>query len=71
MHGHGDLSERGTPEEIFSRFEDLERYNLAEPTLTQLFRGLREQGLDFGNPIRVGEAVQSIKSWLEKDRKNH
>ena len=71
MHGHGDLSERGTPEEIFSRFEDLERYNLAEPTLTQLFRGLREQGLDFGNPIRVGEAVQSIKSWLDKGRKNH
>ena len=64
MHGHGDLSERGTPEEIFSRFEDLERYNLEEPTLTQLFRGLREQGLDFGNPIRVGEAVQSIKSWF-------
>jgi cobalt/nickel transport system ATP-binding protein len=70
MHGHGDLSERGTPEEIFSRFEDLERYNLEEPTLTQLFRGLREQGLDFGNPIRVGEAVQSIKSGLERDRKN-
>jgi cobalt/nickel transport system ATP-binding protein len=71
MHGHGDLSERGTPEEIFSRFEDLERYNLEEPTLTQLFRGLREQGLDFGNPIRVSEAVQSIKSGLEKDRKDH
>jgi len=71
MHGHGDLSERGTPEEIFSRFEDLERYNLEEPTLTQLFRGLREQGLDFGNPIRVSEAVQSIKSGLEKHRKNH
>jgi cobalt/nickel transport system ATP-binding protein len=71
MHGHGDLSGRGTPEEIFSRFEDLERYNLEEPTLTQLFRGLREQGLEFGNPIRVGEAVQSIKSWLDKGRKNN
>lgn len=71
MHGHGDLSERGTPKEIFSRFEDLERYNLAEPTLTQLFRGLREQGFDFGNPIRVGEAVQSIMSHLDKDRKDH
>ena len=71
MHGHGDLGERGTPEEIFSRFEDLERYNLEEPTLTQLFRGLREQGLDFGNPIRVGEAVQSIKSRLDKDKVTH
>ena len=71
MHGHGDLGERGTPEEIFSRFEDLERYNLEEPTLTQLFRGLREQGLDFGNPIRVGEAVQLIKSRLDKDKVTH
>ena len=39
MHGHGDISERGTPDEIFGRFQDLERYNLDEPTLVKLFRG--------------------------------
>jgi cobalt/nickel transport system ATP-binding protein len=42
MHGHGDLSERGTPEEIFGRFKDLEQYNLEEPTLTRLFKGLKK-----------------------------
>ena len=68
MHGHGSLSERGTPEEIFSRFEDLERFNLEEPTLTKLFRGLRREGLDLGSPFQVDEAIQSIKKEFEKKK---
>ncbi|MGZ3612386.1 MAG: energy-coupling factor ABC transporter ATP-binding protein [Thermodesulfobacteriota bacterium] len=61
MHGHGDLSERGRPDEIFGKVRDLEMFNLEEPTLTRLFKGLREEGLDFGNPLRVDEAIHSIK----------
>jgi len=65
MHGHGDLSERGRPEEIFGRFKDLESFNLEEPTLTKLFKGLKKEGLDFGGPLRIDEAVQSIKSHCD------
>ncbi len=65
MHGHGDLSERGTPEEIFGRFEDLGSYNLDEPALSKLFRGLKREGLDFGDPLRLDEAIQSIKRHCE------
>ena len=61
MHGHGDLSERGSPEEIFGKIRDIEIFNLVEPTLTKLFKELRKEGLDFGNPLRVDEAIQSIK----------
>lgn len=61
MHGHGDLSERGRPDEIFGKIRDLETFNLEEPTLTKLFKGLRKEGLDFGDPLRVDEAIQSIK----------
>lgn len=61
MHGHGDLGERGTPEEIFGRFKDLEQFNLEEPTLSRLFRGLKEEGFDFGEPLRVDEAIRAIK----------
>ena len=61
MHGHGDISERGTPEEIFGRFRDLEQFNLDEPTLTKLFKGLRSEGLDFGDPLRLGDAIGAIK----------
>lgn len=61
MHGHGDLSERGKPEEIFGRFEDLERFNLEEPTVTRLFKGLKKEGFDFGNPLHVDQAVEAIK----------
>jgi len=61
MHGHGDLSERGRPDEIFGKFKNLESYNLEEPTLTKLFKGLKKEGLDFGDPLRIEEAIQSIK----------
>lgn len=67
MHGHGDLSERGKPEEIFGRLKDIESFNLEEPTLTKLFRGLKKEGLDFGFPLRIDEAIQSIKKqWNDK-----
>jgi cobalt/nickel transport system ATP-binding protein len=67
MHGHGDLSERGKPEEIFGRIRDIEGFNLEEPTLTKLFKGLKKEGLDFGFPLRIDEAIQSIKKqWNDK-----
>jgi cobalt/nickel transport system ATP-binding protein len=69
MHGHGDLSERGTPEEIFGKFKDLEQYNLEEPTLTRLFKGLKKEGLDFGDPLRVDEAIHAIKQHWEGMKK--
>jgi cobalt/nickel transport system ATP-binding protein len=69
MHGHGDLSERGRPDEIFGRFKDLESFNLEEPTLTKLFKGLKKEGLDFGDPLRIDEAIQLIKKrWDETKR---
>ena len=71
MHGHGDLSERGRPDEIFGRFKDLESFNLEEPTLTKLFKGLKKEGLDFGDPLRMDEAIQSIKKhWNETKKAN-
>jgi cobalt/nickel transport system ATP-binding protein len=72
MHGHGDLSERGRPDEIFGRFKDLESFNLEEPTLTKLFKGLKKEGLDFGDPLRMDEAIQSIKKhWDEITKKSN
>jgi len=69
MHGHGDLSERGRPDEIFGRFKDLESFNLEEPTLTKLFKGLKKEGLDFGDPLRIDEAIQSIKRHWDESKK--
>ncbi len=69
MHGHGDLSERGSPEEIFGRFKDLEHFNLEEPTVTRLFKGLKDEGLDFGTPLHLDEAIQSIKKYCDETKK--
>ena len=66
MHDHGDLSERGTPGEIFGKFRDLEPFNLDEPMIAKLFKGLKKEGLDFGDPLRVDEAIESIKKHWEK-----
>jgi hypothetical protein len=44
---------------------------LVEPTLTKLFKGLKKEGLDFGDPLRVDEAIQSIKKhWNENKKAN-
>ena len=69
MHGHGDLSERGRPDEIFGKFKDLERFNLEEPTLTKLFKGLKKEGLDFGEPLRIDEAIHCIKKHWDENKK--
>jgi len=69
MHGHGDLSERGRPDEIFGKFKDLESFNLEEPTLTKLFKGLKKEGLDFGDPLRIDEAIQLIKRHWDESKK--
>ena len=70
MHGHGDLSERGRPDEIFGKFKDLERFNLEEPSLTKLFKGLKKEGLDFGDPLHLDEAIQSIKKHWDELKKS-
>ena len=69
MHGQGDITERGTPGEIFGKFKDLKDFNLEEPTLTRLFRGLKEEGLDFGNPVRIDEAIEAIKKQWNATKK--
>ncbi len=69
MHGHGDLSERGSPEEIFGKFKDLGQFNLEEPTLTKLFKGLKKEGLDFGSPLHLDEAIQSVKKRWDESKK--
>jgi len=69
MHGHGDLSERGRPEDIFGKFKDLESFNLEEPTLTRLFKGLKKEGLDFGDPLRIDEAIRAIKRYWDETKK--
>src|SRR4030043_448888 len=69
MHGHGDLRERGRPDEIFGKFKDLESYNLEEPTLTKLFKGLEKEGLDFGVPLSIDDAIHFIKRHFGETRK--
>jgi uncharacterized protein YheU (UPF0270 family) len=42
---------------------------LEEPTLTKLFKGLKREGLDFGDPLHLDEAIQSIKKHWDETKK--
>ena len=57
-------------DEIFGKFKDLESFNLDEPTLVRLFKGLKKEGIDFGESIRVDEAIRSIKRRWEEMKNN-
>ncbi len=69
MHSQGRLSERGTPEEIFKKFSDYENFNLEEPTLIKLFKGLKREGIDLGEHLHLEEAIKNIKEkWGKLNR---
>jgi hypothetical protein len=42
---------------------------LEEPTLTRLFKGLKKEGLDFGGPLRIDEAIEAIKKKWDGTKK--
>jgi cobalt/nickel transport system ATP-binding protein len=54
------LSQKGTPQEIFSQPELLSLFNLDQPSIIKLFYQLKEHGLDAGIPINVEQALEKI-----------
>lgn len=69
MQSQGHLSERGTPEEVFKKFNEIENFNLEEPTLIKLFKGLKKEGIDLGEYLNLDQAIKTIKDHLRKGNK--
>jgi cobalt/nickel transport system ATP-binding protein len=56
------LSTKGNPREILYMEEQLQNYNLEEPTIVKLFQQLKKTGFDCqAAPINVQEAVEILK----------
>ena len=55
------LAMDGTPDEIFSRAQELVDMGLAIPQITQVFLKLREKGLDVPNVYTIEQAVEALK----------
>ncbi len=55
------LAMDGTPNEIFSRAQELVDMGLAIPQITQVFLKLREKGLDVPNVYSIEQAVEALK----------
>ena len=55
------LAMDGTPEQVFTRAEELLEMGLDIPELTQVFLQLRQMGLDVPNVYTIGQAVEALK----------
>jgi len=64
------ISKKGTPQEILNLNEELKNFNLDEPDIVKLFRLLKEQGCDLGNPITVEDATRILSENLKQTVKN-
>lgn len=64
----GKIVMDGTPHQVFSRQEELEKLGLSVPQVTQLMTKLKEQGLDLPDQvIQVEEALKSLGAFLRKE----
>jgi len=56
----------GTPVEIFTHADALNRSSIDPPVLTELFNRLREKGVDLKMPVNVDQAVDDLARILKK-----
>ena len=65
----GLLIAEGTPKEIFSQPEILEKANLKVPIVTELFQKLEEDGINMGNdyPLTIEEARDKFLKLIDKN----
>jgi len=62
ISSHNNLSKKGTPQEIFSNPEELNKFNLEAPVMVKLFNQLKQKGLNVKVPMDVEEAVEIIQN---------
>lgn len=62
----GEIVMQGKPEEIFSREEDLETYNLTLPAVGAIAKALREGGMDVKATVSVEELAKEIEECVSK-----
>ena len=65
----GELIAEGTPKDIFSQPEILEKANLKVPIVTDLFQQLEEEGIDLDGdyPLTIDEAKEKFLKLLNKN----
>ncbi len=62
ISSQNNLSRKGTPQEIFSNPEELNKFNLEEPVMVKLFSKLQQNGLNVKMPADVEEAVEILQN---------
>ena len=64
----GRLAMQGTPEEVFSREDELTSMGLALPEPAQLMKLAKQKDLPFaGNFLRIDDAEEALYQFLKKD----
>jgi cobalt/nickel transport system ATP-binding protein len=57
----GEISKKGTPNEIFQNFSELARYNLEPPILWRIFEEFKKENPKVKIPVTTEEAIELIK----------
>ena len=59
----GEIVALGTPDEIYSKIEMLEKYNLRPPEVARIFGGLRKNGISVPKiPVRMQDAIPLLEN---------
>jgi len=61
----GEISARGSVEEIFADAARLKASNIEPPQIVELFQRLEEEGIALGRPATVEDAVVRLKAALQ------
>ena len=62
----GEIVMRGTPEEIFERYEELEIYNLTLPAAGYICKGLQAKGIGVKDCLYPEELAEEILRCVSK-----
>lgn len=66
---HGHIVMEGTPREIFSRVEEIKRYRLDVPQVTELAHELKKEGIDLPDGLLTVEELIEALEAIKKRRK--
>ena len=64
----GEIVLEGSPEEVFSREEEVKKYGVRPPSVSEVAYELRARGVEIPIPVRFSEAYKTLSEVLHVDR---
>ncbi len=66
VFAHGKITAKGTPKEIFSDYENIERLGLDLPVTAYLEKAMKEYGVEINSDLTVDGFTTAVSEWQTK-----